>query len=327
MLWIKNNLLAALCILAAIFLTASIYLYTIEEQGKWVTEVARSLMNLSFTVILGGIVKLIFDKYQEDKRADEKTKDFKSSMINQLRNVFDQVDGSRLLIEAHKSARTYSERIQQDIIPSIVTLFDMKRSLFDSDYSLGEKYHDELRLSLHYMIAYLKALANEYRDKYPAISNKQYQFEKLKNKASENFITLLTERYPDNFYSDTVLLSDEMLEMMPQSPLWVWNEIKSLPHMGAFIGDDSTGPYHKMFVEFYEHSKKILKGIKPKQDGYPLWYEERDMQRMKEITWNIRHGITGDSLVNEMVNTIPERIKKHKSEIPSAPVSVSVADF
>jgi hypothetical protein len=326
MVWIKNNLLITLSLLAAIFLATSVYLYTIEEQGKWVTEVARSLMNLSFTVIFGGIVKLIFDKYQDDKRANEKIKDFKSSMINQLRNVFDQVDGGRLLIEAHKSAKTYSERIQQDIIPSIVTLFDMKRSLFDSDYSL-EKYHDELRLSLHYMIAYLKALANEYRDKYPAISNKQYQFEKLKEKASNNFVAVLTERYPDNFYSDEVLLSHEIHEMIPANPLWVWNEIKSLPHMGAFIRDDSTGPYHKMFVDFYEHSKKILKGIKPKADSYPLWYEENDMQRMKKITWNIRHGIRGDSLVNEMVNTIPERIKKHKADVPSTPVSITVADF
>src|SRR5688500_10173234 len=326
MVWIKNNLLITLSLLAAIFLAASVYLYTIEEQGKWVTEVARSLMNLSFTGIFGGIVKLIFDNYKDDKRANEKIKDFKSSMINQLRNVFDQVDGGRLLIEAHKSAKTYSERIQQDIIPSIVTLFDMKRSLFDSEYSL-EKYHDELRLSLHYMIAYLKALANEYRDRYPAISNKQYQFEKLKEKASNNFVAVLTERYPDSFYSNKVLLSHELHEMIPANPLWVWNEIKSLPHMGAFIRDDNTGPYHKMFVDFYEHSKKILKGIKPKRESYPLWYEEDDMQRMKKITWNIRHGITGDSLVNEMVNTIPERIRKHKPDVPSTPVSMSVADF
>ena len=41
------------------------------------------------------------------------------------------------------------------------------------------------------------------------------------------------------------------------------------------------------------------------------------MQRMKKITLDMRHGITGDSLVNEMVNTIPERIKKHKLDIPS----------
>ncbi len=317
MLWIKNNLLITLLLLAAIFLTASLFLYNIEEQGKWVPEVAKSLMNLSFTVIFGGIVKLIFDKYQDDKKGNERIEDLKSSMINQLRKVFDQVDGARLLIEAHKSAKTYSERIQQDIIPSVVTLFDIKRSLFNSDYSLGARCHDELRLSIHYMIAYLKALANEYRDNYPAISNKQYQFERLKEKASQKFLTLLTERYPDNFYSDTVLFSHEIQAMIPQNPLWVWNEIKSLPHMGSFIRDDSTSPYHKMFVDFYEHSKKILKGIKPKRESYPIWYEESDLERMKKITWDMRHGITGDSLVNEMVNTIPERIKKHTLVKPS----------
>ena len=313
-MWIKNNLLIALFVLGAIFLATSIILYNLEDQSKWVPEIAKSLMNLSFTVIFGGIVKLIFDKYQDDKKQSEKIRDFKSSMINQLRDVFDQVDGGRLLIEAHKSAKTYSERIQRDIIPSVVTLFDMKRSLFDSDHSLEEKYHDELRLSLHYMIAYLKALANEYRDKYPAISNKQYQFEKLKEKASQRTVALLTEKYPDNFYSDKVLLSEEI---QLQDPSWVWNEIKSLPHMGSFIRDDIESPYRRMFVDFYEHSKKILRGIKPKRDSYPAWYEESDMQRMKKITSDMRRGITGDSLVNEMVNSIPERITRHKLDMPS----------
>lgn len=326
MSWIRKNLLVILFALGSLLLVTSIYLYTIAGDSKWLLEVAKSLMSLSFTVIFGGIVKLIFDKYLEEKKEnerrkdaervrEEKIKDFNSFTLNQLRKVFDQVDGARLLIEAHKSARTYSEKVQKDIIPSVVRLFDIKRSLVDSEYVLDKNDLDELRLSIHYMIAYLQALANEYRDRYPAISNKQYLFEKLKDKAREKFLSRLVEKYPNTFYSDEVLSANQTDTLWPQIPLWVWNDIKNLPHMQSFIRDDYDGPYRKMFVDFYEHCKKVLKGIK--RDSVPDWYEESDKQRMNEITYLARAGKlkTGDSLVSEIINSIPERIKKHNGKL------------
>ena len=90
------------------------------------------------TAIISGFIKYFFDQYQL-KQADmreqlvkeeaEKTKqkEFRQETLNHLRKIFDLVDTARLLIEAHKSEKTYCEQMRLALIPSIVSLYDIKR--------------------------------------------------------------------------------------------------------------------------------------------------------------------------------------------------------
>ena len=315
MKWIKTNLLIAF--LGIIFLSGSIALYSYEGSAKWVPELAKAMMGLLFTVIFGGIIKLIFDKYQEDKKEEERSKEFKVGILNQLRKVFDNVDGARLLIEAHKSAKTYSEEMQQNIIPSVVTLLDIKRSLLDSGTMMKECKLLQLRVDIHYMMAYLKALANEYKDEYPSISNKQFHHEKLKEKARETFVEELVRDYPEDFYSSEVLSSDEIAQKIKNPPTWVWNSILKLRQMGFFIQDEIKLPYRKMFIEFYEHAKKILKNIDNTE--LPKWYDEAHLKEMQRIDRLRKAGelTDDDSLVNTLIKYLEDKteelIKKDQS--------------
>lgn len=313
----KHLLLIILFIVGIALLIASIYLFELDATSqKWLPELARALMGLSFGVIFGGIIKLIFDEYQERKKQDEKIKDFKQSVLNQLRKVFDSVDTSRLLMEAHKSAKTYSERMQQDIIPSIVTLFDIKRSLVDSKDIIDKEALQQLRINIHYMIAYIQALANEYKNEYPTLSNKQFLYEKLKEKVRDNFVGKITTTYPDNFFTDEILSPANI----PSPPKWIWESINKLPHIGLFITDSYESPYRKMFVDFYENSKKILKD-QPFDKTLPQWYEEKEgeekkgekfKKRMLEIDRKVESGPLekGDSLVDKMVKYLEDKTKK-----------------
>ena len=56
----------------------------------------------------------------ENVKKDE-IRDFKRDNLNRLRAVFDQVELSKILIQSHRSAKTYSERIKGAIMPSVIT--------------------------------------------------------------------------------------------------------------------------------------------------------------------------------------------------------------
>jgi hypothetical protein len=315
----SNRVLVKLALISLALMSVAIALYSQEEVSKWQEELAKALMGLAITAVAGGFIKFLFDRYQEteeDKRKKreeaeedkrkakeieserkEKQKQFREELLNHLRKTFDEVDGARLLIEAHKSAKTYSEKMKENIIPVIVSLYDIKRSLVDSVDMIDEINLKSLRINIHYMIAYLQALADEYRDNYPAISNWQYYEEEWKKKTRDHFIKHMQEEHPANSISPMEIIK----EKIPRAPEWAWSKIIQLPLMGRFLQDDYDSPYRKMFVDFYEWNKKILKDQKIKKK--PEWYDEKYITVLKEIDKKKEEGILtkDDSLVNRLI--------------------------
>jgi len=304
--WIKNNLLIFLLVLGIVFLFGSISLYGYEGSAKWIPELAKAMMGLSFTVIFGGIVKLIFDKYQEDKKREEKIKEFKAGTLNQLRKVFDSIDSARLLIEAHKSAKIYGDKMRDDIFPSIVPLYDIKRSLADSVNMMDKENIKQLRLNMHYMVAYLQALANEYKDEYLKISNMQFYEEEWKKQLRDKLIKQLIEDHKQAVFPEDFLAGIDIHE----SPVYAWKKIERLPLMGTFIIDNYDSLYRKLFVDFYEWSKRILK--EQETNHYPEKFNPKYLAKLEEIDLKKSNGeITkNDSLVNLIINDLINSNKK-----------------
>ena len=264
------------------FFSASIFLFQIDATN-WKTEVAKSLMGLAMTAIIGGFIKLIFDENLKRETKEKSKKEFKVQLLNQVRRVFDAVGGARLLIEAHESAKTYGEQMREKIISSIPALYDVKRSLLDSRNVFGDEQLKRLRLSLHYMIAYLKALSEEYAENYLQISNIQYFQEALREKAKESFQNLLGNDF-DSFKEK--LKSNDFFEKtgIPDPPEFAWNKILMLNNLKDFLTNDHHSKYNKYFIGNYEYSKKILKGIlpgkkEPFNPDYLIKLEEIDDRR------------------------------------------------
>ncbi|WP_273566084.1 hypothetical protein [Maribacter halichondriae] len=249
---------------------------------------------------------------KKTKKKREKIKKFKAELLYRLQKIYDSVDGARLLIEAHKSAKTYSERIRLNIIPSITALFDIKRNLVGSEDMMKGKEEKlkQLRLYIHYLIAYLQVLADEYKTDYPAISNRQFLHERLKERAGEDFVKKMVETHPESYFSSEVLLSEKTHQLIQQPPKWVWKAIQDLPHMGQFITDDYDSPYRKMFVDFYEACKKLLKDKEIIK--LPEWYDVEHMNSMDDIDKRIEKGLIkqDDSLVDTLVGYLNKKSKK-----------------
>ena len=306
----KNNLkykiLAILVATAIIFLSIAVIIYSNKELLKWQEELAKALMGLAMTAIIGGFIKFLFDLYKEeeeqinkDKEAEDekklRKKEFSLDLLNHLRKAFDAVDGARLLIEAHKSAKTYGEKMRENIIPVIVSLYDIKRSLVDSVEMIEDaKRLKSLRINIHYMIAYLQALADEYKEKYPVLSNLQYYEEEWKRKARDYFIQQHMKNQDDKI--------NAVKEKIPGTPVLTWGEISRLPIMGKFLQDNYASPYRKMFVDFYEWSKKILKNKDVKKK--PEWYDEKYIHELDLIDIKKENDTMteDDSLVRLLIN-------------------------
>jgi hypothetical protein len=332
----KNKILLFLTVIALILISVSVFLYSKEQPLLWQTELAKAMMGLAMTAIIGGFIKFLFDQNQkreeeikENKEKEEEIKakqkekedetkrkqnEFRNETLNRLRKIFDDVDGARLLIEAHKSAKTYGDKMRDAIIPSVVALYDIKRSLADSINMMDSEKIRQLRLNMHYMIAYLQALANEYKNEYCEISNIQFYEEEWKKQLRDKFIKQLFDEhkqtvFPNNFFAGIDI---------HKPPMQAWEKIEQLPLMGKFIVDDYASLYRKLFVDFYEYSKRILKEQETKQlpEKFNAKYftdlDTIDLKRSRgELTIN-------DSLVNLIIKDLIIGKERVKGEITKA---------
>ena len=307
----KNKILWILIVIAILLISISIIIYPNDPVQAWQAELAKGIMELGVTAIIGGFIKFLFDQHQqkeiegregEKKEEDKKAaqNEFRNELLNRLRKIFDAIDSARLLIEAHKSAKTYGDKMRDSVIPSIVALYDIKRSLADSVDMMEIEKIKHLRLSLHYMIAYLQALANEFKNEYLEISNSQSYEEEWKKQTKEKLIRSLLS-------DDKKEISRDVFSSAIKSgktPVKAWQQIEQLPLMGRFIEDTYDSLYRKLFIDFYEYAKRILKDQETKRlpekfnAAYLITLDEIDLKKSTgEITVN-------DSLVNRIIKDL-----------------------
>ncbi len=74
---LKYKILALLAAITIIFLSAAIFIYSKENPPKWQEELAKALMGLAMTAIIGGFIKFLFDQYKEKEEQIKKDKDAK----------------------------------------------------------------------------------------------------------------------------------------------------------------------------------------------------------------------------------------------------------
>jgi hypothetical protein len=257
-----GELLGIIVLIAAILLIISALLHRFSEPSSWGIELSKSLLGLGITAIIGGIlVKILIEDYQKRKDRSIKKAEFLNELLNRLRKVFDQVDLSRILIKAHRSAKTYGEVMRDRIMPAAVELYDIKRTLKDNKGShISTTQQDNLRVGIHYMLAYLKMLIAVYEADYPALSNLQYLHEKMKErvaKAGVDSIEVDLETLndlPNAFYTQR-----QWIKALVRLSRRLWKKIEALEYLRDFIDDSRDTKYYQVFIKKYEYCKRILK--------------------------------------------------------------------
>lgn len=154
-------------------------------------------LTLAFVTAVGGAFKLSLDEYKEDlkeeralrakerdaadqQRAQEKAAQdadyaFYRAILDDVKSVYDAVERARLLIEAHKSAKTYGDQMRT-LPDAVITLHNIKRALRPSYGELEPLVAPKINACTRF----LKDLIFEFRDEYFEASQRQSTYEALK---------------------------------------------------------------------------------------------------------------------------------------------------
>ena len=271
-------------------------------------------MDLGAGVIIGGLVKFLLEDFRERKENRSKIKEYKVELLNGLRKVFDEVELSRTLIESHKSARAYSEGMKNGVMKGNVSLLDIKRSLVDSDGLLEKESILKLRVSIHFMIAYLTALTDEYTESYLILSNKQYYLEGLKDALRKKYTAQIINAEVGELNLENIY-EKYGIQHIPNKLNLDWEEeMKQFPFLTDFLKRDIT-VYHKCVIEHFEYCKSILKDEKSIEKlKKPKYYDVNYEVYLKEIDGKKRKGKLKkeDNLVSKIVVLIKSKIEEEE---------------
>jgi hypothetical protein len=219
----------------AIALIAGILLANAWPNSDWI-PIYQDVLKTSFGALavggLGGLAKLAFDQRKaQDAAADEKLnaqetaaeekrkereaaagelRDRRYGFISKLVEVSHDIDTAKLVIRANRSVRSWTEVVNERIIPARSRLGDMTHQLTnwtDANSAVFARTED-IQKELHGMDNYLKSLLEEYGDKKQSLGELQLKAEQAKTTKPETRKQLLDQ---------------------------IWDEMKSLRFLGNLI--------------------------------------------------------------------------------------------
>ncbi len=171
---------SGLAILAGLFAVVAhmIYRDPALRQDAFLLEIAKGAMALAVGTIIGGFVKILFTAHEIERENRAITVKFRQSVLNDLKSINDRIETSKLLLLADRSAKTYSERMQ-DCIAARVALRDVDDSVRDGE--ADQTLRTYLKPRLKDMVDYLDELVDEYVKYFKKVAVEQQFDEARKN--------------------------------------------------------------------------------------------------------------------------------------------------
>ncbi|TNF18726.1 MAG: hypothetical protein EP318_17285 [Rhodobacteraceae bacterium] len=227
-------------------------------------------LTLAVGGVAGGLLTLLFKSHDARRQAREAEEDqrraehaarqaFYRAILDDLKSVYDRVERAKLLIEAHKSARTYGEQMR--ILPEAnITLHNISRALRPG--------YDDLERDLHAPIMacrrFLKMLSAEFRESYKQISDEQAKDEAI-NRHNRDKIARGGDR-------DTM-----------QTANAAWMKIADLPGLRVLRDDQRFDEYYVAFLWHIDlasfHLRKRLDGGTGRATGGALEDLRQDLAK------------------------------------------------
>ena len=212
------------------------------QEHDLVEKLGVAGLSLAFGGVLGGVlaglVKLLFEMWEEQKNQKEANQAFYRNILDDLKSVYDATERARLLVAAHRSAKTYGEQMRA-LPDAVVTLHNIKRA-FKPGFSALEQ---ELAVPLNCCSGFLKALIFEFRDNYVEASFEQAKYEAQKKAQLEKQAKDPAER----------------LEITSESPAWA--AISELPELRVLCSDDRYEEYDVRFVCHIDAASHTLRNL------------------------------------------------------------------
>ena len=195
---------AMLVALAAALLLLGYVLYEVDPD-TFQRRFADLLLQLSVVVVIGGVIKLLIDWGAKINSRFRASREQKIDFLRRVRDISVRVNYAQDLLNAHKSGKTYGERLREIIlmrgeITEIVEDLKANRNLFEQQ--------SEIERALIEINKYLNRGREEYikcHDKVDADAKKgkkiQTSIEQLDMKWTKDFMAS-GEDYSSNFYDE-----------------------------------------------------------------------------------------------------------------------------
>ncbi len=245
--WIrKHPLPSAIVIVAVPAVVTFVVAEVVEDELRKTLHTAA--VTLVFGGLLGGLLKILLNDFTLSRQKREDAAAFVTNVLSDLKSVYDRVARVRVLIPAHRSAKTYGSEMR-DLIQAGVQLRNVMRALDRRTDGLDQNASAEIRGCVKSMEEYLQKLTTEFKDHYKNLSNQQRVYE-ARTKA-------LLEAQGKDAKVDTVFAEEN-----------VWKELEALEHLKDFISEDETTRYKKEFEtpldaasgELRKELRRILSG-------------------------------------------------------------------
>jgi hypothetical protein len=173
--WRRDHPLAAAALLVGAGAGSAVLL------APWVdADVARLLYGaavaLVFTAFLGGLVKLLMDDAAAVRKRQENAAEFVVNVLADLKDVYDRVGRARIVIPAHRSAKTYGEEMR-DIIDARVKLLNVIRAVTQRADGVSPAVLRHVAARAGEMEGYLAEITSEFKENYKRVSDLQAAYE------------------------------------------------------------------------------------------------------------------------------------------------------
>jgi hypothetical protein len=192
--WLYGPLLVATAVVGVTIATIAVIAFSrLASTGTardWI-PVYQDMLKTSFGALavgaLGGLAKLIFDQRKAREADANELRDRRYGFISTLVEVSHDIDTARTVIRANRSVKSWTDMVNDRIIPASCRLRDMTHELsnwakaelrvFDDTESVAEE--------LEAMNSYLRTLLDEYGDNKQALGELQLKVEEAK-KTNQN---------------------------------------------------------------------------------------------------------------------------------------------
>ena len=220
---------------ACLAAVAGSFLVTDTELRRVIYAGAGTLF---FGGFLGGMLKVFLDEVVASKNRRDEAASFVSNILSDLKGVYDRVARARIVIPAHKSAKTYGEEMR-GMIEARVQLRNVARALERKAEGMEDTVRDGVVKHVERMESYLETLTSEFRDNYKPLSDQQRAYEERSKKILARFADSEADTPP------------------PDLPGFVWESISRLECFADFTGEGSR--YKPEFEAPLDDASELLR--------------------------------------------------------------------
>jgi hypothetical protein len=229
--WLRRRLLVvAVAVVglavAAIALIAGLLLASTGPDSNWI-PVYQDVLKTSFAALavgaLGGLAKLVFDQRKAREVAAAELRDRRYRFISTLIEVIYDIETAKLIIRANRSVKSWTDMVNDRIIPGYSRLADMTQQLINWA-DAGLRVFDDtegVAEGLEGMNRYFASLLAEYGDNKQALGELQLKAEAAKTTRQET---------PEQLTREQLLTQ-------------IWKGLQELEVLGGLIGKEHDEEY------------------------------------------------------------------------------------